>query len=254
MENKMVNVFENKEHGEAQLVLGSRDVAEMVGMRHDHLIRNIDHYIEVISTNPKLGSLNFFIESTYKDKKGETRKCYDITRKGCEMVANKLTGEKGILFTAEYVERFNEMEKELKGTTPMLPDFTNPAEAARAWANEYEAKQKLLGEVKMLTPKAEFFDTVASSESLLSMGEVAKTLNMGLGRNNLFLILRVKGILNFDNVPYQRYINAGYFKLVERAYDVNGNPKVATTTYVSQKGLDYIRKVLLKEGYHRKLN
>ena len=98
--------------------LDSREVAEMVGMRHADLMRNIDHYIEVISTNAKLRSLDFFVFCTYKDKKGETRKRYDITKQGCEMVANKLTGEKGILFTAEYVERFNEMEKTIK--TPQL--------------------------------------------------------------------------------------------------------------------------------------
>ena len=57
-----------------QMVLDSREVAEMVGMRHADLMRNIDHYIEVISTNAKLRSLDFFVESTYKDKKGETRK------------------------------------------------------------------------------------------------------------------------------------------------------------------------------------
>ncbi|RHR91474.1 phage regulatory protein [Coprobacillus sp. AF15-30] len=59
-------------------------------------------------------SLDFFIPSEYKDGKGETRNCYFLTKKGCEMVANKLTGEKGILFTAQYVNRFAEMEKKQK--------------------------------------------------------------------------------------------------------------------------------------------
>ena len=118
-------------------------------------------------------------------------------------------------------------------------------------ATELKAEQE---KVKMLTPKAEFYDTVASTDSLLSMGEVAKTLNMGIGRNSLFALLRFKGILNFNNIPYQRFVNAGYFKLVEGTYNVNGEPNVTTTTYVSQRGLDYIRKVLLKEGYHKKLN
>lgn len=126
-----------------------------------------------------------------------------------------------------------------------LPDFTNPAEAARAWANEYEAKQKLLAENKALKPKAEFYDTVANSDSLLSMGDVAKTLDMGIGRNKLFEFLRNKGILNSHNIPYQRFINAGYFKLVESTYMAGDNQVVATTTYVKQKGVDYIRKLLL---------
>lgn len=93
-------------------VLDSREVAEMVGKRHANLIRDIENYVKVISENSKLSSQNFFIERTYKtDGNNKTYKRYDITKKGCEMVANKLTGEKGILFTAEYVERFNQMEQ-----------------------------------------------------------------------------------------------------------------------------------------------
>ena len=100
-------------------VLDSREVAEMVGKRHANLIRDIENYIEVMGKNSKLSSSNFFIERTYKQAgNGKEVKRYDITKKGCEMVANKLTGEKGILFTAEYVERFNEMEKAIK--TPQL--------------------------------------------------------------------------------------------------------------------------------------
>ena len=76
-------------------------------------MRDIQGYIKVISTNPKLDSLNFFIENTYKDGKGEIRPCYLLTKQGCEMVANKMTGEKGILFTAEYVQAFNKMEQHI---------------------------------------------------------------------------------------------------------------------------------------------
>jgi hypothetical protein len=57
-----------------------------------------------------LGVVDFFLESTYLDAKGETRPCYLVSKMGCEMVANKLIGEKGILFTAAYVAKFNEME------------------------------------------------------------------------------------------------------------------------------------------------
>ena len=99
--------------------LDSREVAEMVGKTHAHLCRDIAGYIEIMSKNPKLDSSNFFIERAYKQAgNGKEVKRYDITKKGCEMVANKLTGEKGILFTAEYVERFNQMEKAIK--TPRL--------------------------------------------------------------------------------------------------------------------------------------
>ncbi|EEP53667.1 Rha family transcriptional regulator [Clostridium butyricum] len=92
-------------------VTDSREVADGTGKNHAHLMRDIKVYISAISTNPKLDSLDFFIESTYKDGKGEIRPCYLLTKQGCEMVANKMTGEKGISFTAEYVQAFNKMEQ-----------------------------------------------------------------------------------------------------------------------------------------------
>lgn len=95
-------------------VIDSREVAKMIGKRHANLMRDIRNYIDIISTNSKLSSLDFFIENTYKDGKGEIRTCYLLTKQGCEMVANKMTGEKGILFTAEYVEAFNKMEQSIK--------------------------------------------------------------------------------------------------------------------------------------------
>lgn len=96
-------------------VIDSRDVAKMIGKAHKNLIRDIDRYINDISTGSKLSPLDFFIESSYKDAKGEVRKCYLLTKKGCEFVANKLTGRKGTIFTATYVSLFNEYEAEHNG-------------------------------------------------------------------------------------------------------------------------------------------
>lgn len=95
-----------------QNVTDSRLVAEMIGMNHRDLLRKIRGYDEILES-AKLRSLDFFIKGSYKDAKGEERPCYMLTKLGCEMVANKLTGQKGILFTAKYVEAFNEMEKRI---------------------------------------------------------------------------------------------------------------------------------------------
>jgi anti-repressor protein len=132
--------------------------------------------------------------------------------------------------------------KEVKA--PALPDFTNPVIAARAWADELEKKQLAEAKVAELAPKAEFYDTVADSESLMSMADTCKILDMGIGRNKLFALLREKKILQKDNIPYQQYVTAGYFKVVEGKYKVNENAVVTKTTYVKQKGIDYIRKLL----------
>lgn len=111
--------------------------------------------------------------------------------------------------------------------------------ALRALADQCEIN-------RIMKPKADFYDTVASTDSLLSMNDTAKILNMGIGRNRLFKFLRDKNILMKDNMPYQRYVDAGYFKVVESYYMAGDNSVVSKTTYVRQRGVDYIRK-LLKE-------
>lgn len=96
-------------------VTDSREVAFMTGKEHSHLMRDIRGYEKILEDNPKLDSQNFFIKDTYINSQNKVQPCYQLTRKGCDMVANKMTGEKGVLFTAEYVTRFEEMEEELKG-------------------------------------------------------------------------------------------------------------------------------------------
>lgn len=90
--------------------LTSMEVAEMVNKEHSKLIRDIRRYINQFN-EAKIGHVEFFIESTYTDAKGEERPCFNVTRKGCEFIANKLTGQKGTEFTARYVNRFHELEE-----------------------------------------------------------------------------------------------------------------------------------------------
>ena len=101
-----------------ELVTESREVAEMVGQQHKELLRTIRSYIGVL-TGASLRSSDFFIPHTYQDAKKEVRPCFLLTRKGCDMVANKMTGDKGVLFTAAYVSQFERMEKELSSPRPL---------------------------------------------------------------------------------------------------------------------------------------
>lgn len=122
-------------------------------------------------------------------------------------------------------------------------------EALRALADAEEEKERLALENEEMKPKAEFYDTVAESSTTFEVGVVAKILNFGIGRNKLFKFLRNEGILNPDNIPYQQYVDAGYFKVVEMPYGkLNGDTLVGKKTVVYQKGIDYIRKRLIKKG------
>ena len=93
--------------------IDSREVAEMIDMRHDNLMKKIRNYQRILDSS-KLRSQDFFVPSTYVNNQNKEQPCYLLTKKGCEMVANKLTGEKGVIFTAKYVNRFEEMEKQIK--------------------------------------------------------------------------------------------------------------------------------------------
>ena len=108
--------------GQAVPIVDSREVAGMVGKRHSDLLESIKGYIGYLE-NGNFRSQDFFIKDTYKvEGNKKTYDCFLLTRKGCDMVANKMTGEKGVLFTAEYVTRFEEMENTLRGQVkPLSP-------------------------------------------------------------------------------------------------------------------------------------
>ena len=95
----------------------SIEVAEMVGKEHSKLLRDIRNYVEQFNQS-KIGFVDFFTESTYKDNKGEIRPCYNVTKKGCEFIAHKLTGTKGTEFTARYINRFHDMEEHINNSKP----------------------------------------------------------------------------------------------------------------------------------------
>ena len=102
-------------------------------------------------------------------------------------------------------------------------------------------------ENEKLKPAAEFAYQICSSKDAIDIGNCAKVLNRSIGRNNLFEFLRNKKILQSDNIPYQKYIDSGYFRVIETKYTIpSGETKISLKTLVLQKGVAYINK-LLKE-------
>lgn len=109
---KKIRVTELTVNETGEVVIESREVAKMLKKEHKHLLRDITRYYNYL-TGTKVGLNEFFQESQYTDRIGRKLKCYLITKKGCEFLANKLTGKKGTLFTAAYISKFHELEKEL---------------------------------------------------------------------------------------------------------------------------------------------
>ena len=115
----------------------SLEVADMVGKEHNKLLRDVREYIAQLDES-KIGHTDFFTESEYTDKANRKKPCYLVTKKGCEFIANKLTGVKGTAFTAKYINRFHEMEDQLKPKAPQTY-----LEALKALVAAEEAREEL---------------------------------------------------------------------------------------------------------------
>nr|DAG22186.1 MAG TPA: KilAC domain protein [Caudoviricetes sp.]DAG32329.1 MAG TPA: KilAC domain protein [Caudoviricetes sp.] len=182
---------------------------------------------------------DFFIPSTYTDSKGEQRPCYLLTKKGCDMVANKLTGEKGVLFTAAYVTAFEKMRREL--TCVMPQDFPS---ALRALADAEEQKLKLLAENQAMRGKADYFDALVDRNLLTGFRETAKEL--GIKQNKLISFLLDNGYVYRNQrgklLPYEAK-NDGLFEVKEFVNDNNGFS--STQTLITPKGRETFRLLLL---------
>lgn len=108
-----------------------------------------------------------------------------------------------------------------------------------------EKNQKIL----QMTPKADFYDTLMDTKNAIPMGEAAKRLDMNIGRNNLFAILRKHGVLDAHNIPYQSMIDRRYFRVITKTYSTYYDTRSSSVTMVLPAGLEYIRRILIKEGY-----
>ena len=128
------------------------EIAEMLGMKHYKVLEKLEGtkdgktkgIIDILNAHDFVVD-DYFIKSSYIDAKGETRPCYLVTKLGCDFLANKFTGEKGILFTAKYVKRFDEMEQTIKNPYN-LP--TTYKEALVQLLERVEENEKLLEDNK----------------------------------------------------------------------------------------------------------
>ncbi len=115
---------------------------------------------------------------------------------------------------------------------------------------QHEYIRQLHSKIDIDKPKVDFADQVADTANVIDMGEMAKLANgrgIRIGRNRLFAWLRVLGILMMNNIPYQEYMDRGYFKVKESLYYRDGESKTRQTTYVTGKGQRYIIDRLLRD-------
>lgn len=107
----------------------SRDVAEVIERPHKDLLKTIRTYCEYLTEGENSPS-EFFVNGEYNDSTSRKLPCYLITKKGCDMIANKLNGKKGVLFTAAYVSAFEQMKEQLEMQSAAIQHFPTKATSA----------------------------------------------------------------------------------------------------------------------------
>lgn len=222
---------------EQSQTITSLEVAEMVGKRHDHLIRDIKKYIGELSrpnfgetenfSEGKISYVEFFKESSYVDAQGKERLCYDVTKKGCEFIAHKLTGEKGTQFTARYINRFHDMEEYIKGNSGLLVTFKEQVQSLETVADMLrmnEASKLLMLEnfYKQYNIPTEFLPKYEhnGNRKMKALSVLLKENNCKMSAVKLNLIL----------------IEQGYLEERERASSKGGTKKFKALT---ERGLQY---------------
>lgn len=105
--------------------------------------------------------------------------------------------------------------------------------------------RELESELGAQSHKVAFFDSVAESKYAISIRDLAKVLSFNnMSRKQLFDFLKQEKVLTEDNTPYQKYIDAGYFRVIEQHYIKRCEKVVTTKTLVYQKGVDFVRKLV----------
>lgn len=232
---------------QSQMVLTTAQLAEQYDTDErrisENFNRNRDRYMEgkhffALQGEEKRAFLN---HTQIEDGSKHASVLYLWTEKGAWLHAKSLNTDRAWEAYEMLVDEYYRIK--YHSVTHLIPK-TLP-EALRAYADEVERRELAEAQVSLMAPKAEFFDAVTDSKDAIAIGEAAKVLNMGIGRNKLFQILRGKKILMRNNVPYQEFIDRGYFRVVEQKWTTTeGETRISIKTLVYQKGLDFIRRQL----------
>lgn len=242
MENN-IEIFENDKAlvkvEDNQIVTDSRSVAEHFGKRHDNVMVTIGGILKNKETQ------QMFYKTTYvNEQNNQTYPMYLMNRDGFSLLVMGFTGAKALEWKLRYIQAFNEMEEQLanKNTLAIPKDYPS---ALRALADEYEAKQKLLTENKVMKPKAEYFDCLVDRNLLTNFRTTAKEFHMKQKQfinwllENRFVYRDQKGSLQ----PYSEY--ADYFH-VKDVKSTAGNNWAGTQTLITPKGKEAFRLMLGK--------
>jgi len=180
--------------------MSSQEIADLVGSRHDNVRKTIERLVdrEVIQ-QPALQEV--------KNHLGQGVATYMVCKRDSFVVVAQLSPE----FTAALVDRWQELES--KGRViATLPDFSNPAAAARAWAEQFELQQAASQALAIAAPKVDFVDRYVESTGLKGFRQTAKLLGANEARFREFLLdKRIMYRMGGEWQAYQNHVDAGRF-------------------------------------------
>ena len=249
-------VVQNNNTGVDIKTIPTYELCEMMDRTHAKVIRMLEgdkSHIGIIPTITKaqLGVSDYFIESTYKDASGKINKYYECTKMGCDMLANKMTGEKGILFTHRYMERFKEMEQQIEQQMVSVEQITQIAvEAATKQVMVMmnpiiDRLDKIVQGVNAPRSEQLTFDT---SDLPYTATNIGKKINRAASVTNKILLQR--GILNVKDGSWtlnKQYEDKGWGKTVKGQY------RGKTYVRYTEKGMQEIIKILSRSSNQEQL-
>ena len=235
--NELINI-------EAKNTLTSLEVAEVTGKAHDKILRDIRDEIEKLEKQG-IRAETIFGLGEYLDKNNQKRPMYNLTKEGVLQLAARYDAVVRFKLIEKATKTREYTQKEL-----LLMQLESIEKIEKLQFENKEQAQQLIEQA----PKVEFYNDVTGSETTAEIGTVAKILGFkNVGRNILFDILRKQGILKSDNIPYQKYVDNGYFRVIESKWNdyITGDVKISFKTVVYQKGIEYIAKLLRELGYQK---
>lgn len=205
----MLQVMENLvfQNSNGNDVTTSLLVAEVFGKEHSKVVRDI----ESLSCSASFNAANFGV-ITYIDSRNREQTAYEMTKDGFSFLVMGYTGAKAGEFKEKFINEFNRREALLKDDDYIL---MRSQQILQKRVEIAEQKIKQLEEKNAkIQPKADFAETAFKAEGKVDIGQAAKILNLGFGRNTLFKKLREADVFFKDrNEPKQKYIDAGYFEM-----------------------------------------
>jgi phage regulatory protein, rha family len=206
-----LTVFEQ----DGALLTDSREVAILVEKEHYDLIKSIRSYCGHLADGDFTVS-DYFIESSYKDSTGRELPCFLCTKRGCDMIANKMTGKKGVIFTAKYIEAFEKMKDFIEKGVQISKQvsFKEQVECVGVVAGMLRAndasKIMMLGKLyesnglsTEFLPKYEF----NGDREVRSLSELLKRFELGMSARSFNVLLRERGYLEERTRPSSRDIS-----------------------------------------------